>query len=180
MSRRISRRSKLPSDVTVDGYSYLQDNPAPKPRRTESSRRQPATTSSALLPFVIGVVVLVVGFYADEIASRYPAHHASSAMPARAQRLRAPPLRIAPAPAGDSHRTARPPVPKDTPASRQRTCRSPPAPTPDADRRRRRTGGSPGRAGPSRRSQRAWRPAADRSGAISVANPTRQGKPISE
>ena len=48
--------------VTVDGYSYLQDNPAPKPRRTEVVRRPAAGNKSSLLPLVIGVVVLVVGF----------------------------------------------------------------------------------------------------------------------
>lgn len=48
--------------MTVDGYSYLQDNPAPKPRRTEVVRRQPAGNKSSLMPLVIGVVVLVAGF----------------------------------------------------------------------------------------------------------------------
>ena len=48
--------------VTVDGYSYLQDNPAPKPRRTEVVRREPAGNKSSLLPLVIGIVVLVAGF----------------------------------------------------------------------------------------------------------------------
>ena len=48
--------------VTVDGYSYLQDNPAPKPRRTEVVPRRAPGTKSSLLPLVIGVVVLVAGF----------------------------------------------------------------------------------------------------------------------
>ena len=48
--------------VTVDGYSYLQDNPAPKPRRTEVVRRESSGSKSALLPLVIGIVVLVAGF----------------------------------------------------------------------------------------------------------------------
>ncbi|MBA2744383.1 MAG: helix-turn-helix domain-containing protein [Chthoniobacterales bacterium] len=48
--------------VTVDGYSYLQDNPAPKPRRTEVVRREPSGQKRSLLPLVIGVVVLVAGF----------------------------------------------------------------------------------------------------------------------
>lgn len=47
--------------VTVDGYSYLQDNPAPKPRRTEVVR-QPSGGRGSLLPLVIGIVVLVAGF----------------------------------------------------------------------------------------------------------------------
>jgi cytoskeletal protein RodZ len=49
--------------VTVDGYSYLQDNPAPPPRRTEVVRREPRGGGrSSLLPLVIGIVVLVAGF----------------------------------------------------------------------------------------------------------------------
>jgi cytoskeletal protein RodZ len=45
--------------VTVDGYSYLQDNPAPKPPPTVI--RAPKNKTS-LLPLLIGIVVLVVGF----------------------------------------------------------------------------------------------------------------------
>jgi len=45
--------------VTVDGYSYLQDNPAPKPPPTVV--RAPKNRAS-LMPLVIGVVVLVAGF----------------------------------------------------------------------------------------------------------------------
>lgn len=48
--------------VTVDGYSYLQDNPAPKPRRVEVVPRRPSGNKSSLLPLVIGVVVLIAGF----------------------------------------------------------------------------------------------------------------------
>lgn len=48
--------------VTVEGYSYLQDNPAPAPRRTEVARKAPNGNKSSLLPLVIGVVVLVAGF----------------------------------------------------------------------------------------------------------------------
>ncbi len=45
--------------VTVDGYSYLQDNPAPKPPPTIV--RAPKRKTS-LMPLLIGIVVLVVGF----------------------------------------------------------------------------------------------------------------------
>lgn len=49
--------------MTVDGYSYLQDNSPPKPRRTEVVRREPrGGGKSSLLPLVIGIVVLVAGF----------------------------------------------------------------------------------------------------------------------
>ena len=48
--------------VTVDGYSYLQDNPAPKPTRTPVVRRSPSGNRTSLMPFFIGVVVIVLGF----------------------------------------------------------------------------------------------------------------------
>ena len=49
--------------MTVDGYSYLQDNPAPKPTRPVVVRKHRSGRGS-FLPFVIGVIVLVVGFVA--------------------------------------------------------------------------------------------------------------------
>jgi cytoskeletal protein RodZ len=50
--------------VTVDGYSYLQDNPAPKPARTVVVRKHGGGGGGrgSFLPFIIGVIVLVVGF----------------------------------------------------------------------------------------------------------------------
>ena len=50
--------------VTVDGYSYLQDNPAPKPSRPVVVRKHSSGGRGSFLPFVIGVIVLVVGFVA--------------------------------------------------------------------------------------------------------------------
>jgi cytoskeleton protein RodZ len=47
-------------NVTVDGYSYLQDNPAPKPARAPIMPKP--TNRGSLVPFVIGVVVLLIGF----------------------------------------------------------------------------------------------------------------------
>src|SRR3954447_8570316 len=52
--------------MTVDGYSYLQDNPVPAPRRTEVVRRREVSSGgqrSSLMPLVIGVLVLIVGFW---------------------------------------------------------------------------------------------------------------------
>ncbi len=49
--------------VTVDGYSYLQDNPAPKPRRVEVVPRRSTGNKSSLLPLAIGIVVLIAGFW---------------------------------------------------------------------------------------------------------------------
>lgn len=55
-------------DVTVDGYSYLQDQPAPKPRRIRARPRAPAVrrersgNRSSPMPLLIAVGVIVVGF----------------------------------------------------------------------------------------------------------------------
>lgn len=50
--------------VTVDGYSYLQDNPAPKPARPAVVRRSSPSggNRTSLMPFFIGVAVIVLGF----------------------------------------------------------------------------------------------------------------------
>src|SRR2546428_2570222 len=55
-------------EVTVDGYSYLQDQPAPKPRRVRTTRapvvRRQRTSRDRRSPFpmLIAVGVIVVGF----------------------------------------------------------------------------------------------------------------------
>ena len=51
--------------MTVDGYSYLQDNPAPKPRRTHVVRKPSSNSGpkTPVLPLVIGFIALVVGFF---------------------------------------------------------------------------------------------------------------------
>lgn len=48
-------------NITVDGYSYLQDNPAPRPTRTTVARSEPHRTS--LLPLIIGIIVLLGGVW---------------------------------------------------------------------------------------------------------------------
>src|SRR3989441_7928184 len=48
--------------ITVDGYSYLQDAPAPKAPRTRVARRTENTRPS-LLPFLIGIAILIAGFW---------------------------------------------------------------------------------------------------------------------
>ena len=48
--------------VTVDGYSYLQDNPVPKPARTPIVRRTTSNRMSAT-PLIVGIIVLIVGFF---------------------------------------------------------------------------------------------------------------------
>lgn len=57
------------AQVTVDGYSYLQENPAPAPVSAPVVRRRPSSPSSSssnrtsLLPLAIGIVALIVGFF---------------------------------------------------------------------------------------------------------------------
>src|ERR1700692_1416886 len=58
--------------VTVDGYSYLQDNPAPKPVRTTVVPRRPFAAPSSdrqtsFMPLVIGVVIVVLGYMAMKL-----------------------------------------------------------------------------------------------------------------
>ncbi len=48
--------------LTVDGYSYLQDAPAPKARRTAVTHRSENSRPS-LVPFLIGIAILVAGFW---------------------------------------------------------------------------------------------------------------------
>jgi cytoskeletal protein RodZ len=48
--------------VTVDGYSYLQDNPPPKQARAPVVRRSTSSNRTSLMPFLIGVVIIVLGF----------------------------------------------------------------------------------------------------------------------
>jgi cytoskeletal protein RodZ len=51
-----------PEQVTVDGYSYLQENPAPKPVRPAAVRRSSSGNRTSLMPFFVGVVIIVLGF----------------------------------------------------------------------------------------------------------------------
>jgi len=84
--------------LTVDGYSYLQDAPAPKAPRTPATRRNENARPS-LVPFLLGLVILVAGFWflrfisnLQRIATR-PAEATATATPsptAPASRIVAP------------------------------------------------------------------------------------------
>jgi len=51
------------SQVTVDGYSYLQESPVPKLRRTRPAPTRPVRSSrSSLRPFLIAFGAIVLGF----------------------------------------------------------------------------------------------------------------------
>jgi cytoskeletal protein RodZ len=63
-------------DVTVNGYSYLQENPPVAPGGAPVARRRPARASSSppasasrpsIAPLLIGIVVIVVGFWIGKL-----------------------------------------------------------------------------------------------------------------
>src|SRR5438552_16366190 len=113
--------------VTVDGYSYLQDNPAPKPARTPTVDRTISNRMSAT-PLVIGIMVFIVGFFfmklilnIQRIAPRRsgPAVQASPTAPAStpepvvtapSQSTQAATKKIVPVPAATPPATATPAV----------------------------------------------------------------------
>ena len=93
--------------MTVDGYAYLQDQPAPKPRRIRARprapvvRRQRSGDRSSPLPLLIAVGAIVLGFILMRLImniQRIAPHQmvgvpqpiASQAPPAQAQSTQAP------------------------------------------------------------------------------------------
>jgi cytoskeletal protein RodZ len=59
---------EISETLTVDGYSYLQDAPEPEPVRPVVVRRRTSSPGGggggSLIPFIVGVLVLVIGFIA--------------------------------------------------------------------------------------------------------------------
>src|SRR5881628_2973480 len=58
--------------VTIDGYSYLQDNPPAKPVRAPEVRRSSRSSRSSSdrvspMPLIFGILVLVIGFSAMKL-----------------------------------------------------------------------------------------------------------------
>jgi cytoskeletal protein RodZ len=93
--------------MTVDGYAYLQDQPAPKPRRIRARprapvvRRQRSGDRSSPLPLLIAVGAIVLGFILMRLIMNIqriaphqmvgvPQPTASQAPPAQAQPTQAP------------------------------------------------------------------------------------------
>jgi len=79
--------------ITVDGYSYLQDAPAPKAPRTQVTRRNESGRPS-LIPFLLGLAILFAGFWflrfisnLQRIAPR-PAEATATAAPSPTQGAR--------------------------------------------------------------------------------------------
>jgi cytoskeletal protein RodZ len=101
-------------NVTVDGYSYLQEVAPPKPVRTPVVRRT-SSERRAITPVIIGAIVLIVGFFLmklilniQRIAPRRPA-----APPTQAQ---APAKPVAPAQVPAAPVQSAPPAPASPPA----------------------------------------------------------------
>jgi cytoskeletal protein RodZ len=99
--------------MTVDGYAYLQDQPAPKPRRIRARprapvvRRQRSGDRSSPLPLLIAVGVIALGFILMRLIMNIqriaphqmvgvPQPTASQAPPAQAQPTQAPVAQAAP------------------------------------------------------------------------------------
>jgi cytoskeletal protein RodZ len=127
--------------VTVDGYSYLQEEPAPQPVRSPVVRRRPSRPSMpsrpssssssggrpSLMPVVIGIIVIVLGFWLGKLlvnlrrlAPQTP-RTAAVATPAQPLPTAAPSVVMAPTPAKaiDEHKVATntpPPVEVSTPS----------------------------------------------------------------
>ena len=96
--------------VTVDGYSYLQDNPPPKPVSAPVVRRRAAASRDRVspMPLVIGILVLVIGFLAMKFILNL-----QRLAPGRAE----PVAQISPSVASTPSSTAPPPATAETPAS---------------------------------------------------------------
>jgi cytoskeletal protein RodZ len=98
-------------NVTVDGYSYLQDNPPAKPARPVVVRRASSDRRS-LMPVIVGAIVLVVGFFFMKLIlniQRIAPHRSQPATQAQAPTA-APskaPTAAAPAPAQTTQSTAK-------------------------------------------------------------------------
>jgi cytoskeletal protein RodZ len=116
------------NQVTVDGYSYLQETPEPQPQprrvRPRVVERRAPRERGSLLPLIIGIVVLFVGFTAlkfflnvQRIKPRPETNAATTPAPSPAGQLVAPralPADITPAPVAKA--TPPPAMPTTTPA----------------------------------------------------------------
>lgn len=98
--------------VTVDGYSYLQDNPPPKPARASAPvvRRRAAGSRDRIspMPLIFGVLVLVIGFAVMKLILNL-----QRIAPGRGE----PGAQISPAAASTPSFTTAPPAVAETPAS---------------------------------------------------------------
>ena len=114
--------------MTVDGYSYLQDQPAPKPRRVRTPVVRTPRSRTSPLPLVIAIVAIVIGFvlmrlildiqriapHAEQMVgvpqptAAQPQAAPSSTVVARAPVVETQPKKVAPAPAPTAVASATP------------------------------------------------------------------------
>ena len=95
--------------VTVDGYSYLQDNPSPKPARASAPVvRRSSRDRISPMPLIFGVLVLVIGFAVMKLILNL-----QRIGPGRGE----PGAQISPAAASTPSFTTAPPAIAETPAS---------------------------------------------------------------
>jgi cytoskeleton protein RodZ len=109
--------------VTVDGYSYLQDSPPPKPVRAPVVRRRAARSRDRIspMPLIVGVLVLVIGFSLMKLILTL-----QRIAPGRGE----PAAQVSPTAASTPSFTTAPPAIAETPASNVAsapTTASPPA-----------------------------------------------------
>lgn len=109
--------------ITVDGYSYLQDNPASRSARPAAVRAEPERTS--LLPLIIGIIVLLGGVWVVKLVlnvQRITPRQSEAAATATPGATLAAIERAAPEPTQASARvvaapTSTPPVSMSTPTA---------------------------------------------------------------
>jgi cytoskeleton protein RodZ len=109
--------------ITVDGYSYLQDSPPPKPVSAPVVRRRAARSRDRIspMPLIVGVLVLVIGFSLMKLILTL-----QRIAPGRGE----PAAQVSPAPASTPSFTTAPPAIAEPPASNiasAPTIASPPA-----------------------------------------------------
>ena len=124
--------------VTVDGYSYLQEEPAPAPVRAPVVRRRPSRPAApsrsstsggsdgsrpSLMPVIIGIVVIVAGFWIGKLMVNL---RRLAPQTQKAPTVVQTPAR--PATTSSGPYTATAPIPVQSPQGRQVVSSTPPPP----------------------------------------------------
>jgi cytoskeleton protein RodZ len=107
--------------ITVDGYSYLQDSPPPKPVSAPVVRRRAARSRDRIspMPLIVGVLVLVIGFSLMKLILTL-----QRIAPGRGE----PAAQVSPAAASSPGFTTAPPAVAETPASNVASAPTSPPP----------------------------------------------------
>jgi cytoskeleton protein RodZ len=107
--------------ITVDGYSYLQDSPPPKPVSAPVVRRRAARSRDRIspMPLIVGLLVLVIGFSLMKLILTL-----QRIAPGRGE----PAAQVSPAAASSPGFTTAPPAVAETPASNVASAPTSPPP----------------------------------------------------